>query len=83
MKFLWWEQNCVYQDCDGKDLKAWHLYAKDEEKVSCLFENFAKKGFSCEEIASAELWWMPAYRGSGLARNMMERAIAFVEDELG
>ena len=25
------EQNCPYQDCDGKDLASWHLCGKDDE----------------------------------------------------
>jgi ElaA protein len=36
------EQNCVYQDCDGKDLKAYHYMGwQDDELVaySRLFEN--------------------------------------------
>ena len=27
------EQNCPYNDCDNKDLKAWHLMGMEHEKL--------------------------------------------------
>ena len=27
------EQNCAYQDCDGKDVNSWHITGRDEDKL--------------------------------------------------
>lgn len=33
------EQECIYQDCDGKDLNAYHIFAEDGEEVVAYFKN--------------------------------------------
>ena len=34
------EQNCVYQDIDGKDQKALHVIGFKNNKISCLHTSF-------------------------------------------
>lgn len=75
------EQNCIYQDCDGKDRNAYHLFLEEEDKViACL--RILDKGVSYDEIAIGRVVVDQSARGRGLARKMMQQAITFIEKEL-
>ncbi len=30
------EQNCAYQDCDGKDIKSYHVTGHDGDSFNCV-----------------------------------------------
>jgi len=76
------EQTCIYLDLDNKDEDAYHLMAIDGNKIiGCL--RILGKGVSYEEISIGRVALSKSRRGSGIAQEMMQRAINFIKDELG
>lgn len=76
------EQECAYQDCDGKDEHSYHMLQKDKDKI-IAYLRIIKKGISYEQISIGRVLVNKAYRGKGIAREMMLKAISFIEQELG
>lgn len=72
------EQNCPYLDCDGKDLRSWHLAGRDADGrllayTRLLPEGLAYAGYtSIGRVVSA-----PAARGTGAGRALMTESIAW------
>lgn len=75
------EQNCVYQDMDGKDKNAIHVLGKDKEKIVAYLRIFGPgdyfKTASIGRVVVAE-----KSRKKGYAKKIMNSAIAFVEGYL-
>ncbi len=77
------EQNCVYQDCDNKDLKAWHLCGWDEERLIAYTRLF-DKGVSYHDAASiGRVVTAPSIRGQNLGKELMMRSIEKIEELFG
>lgn len=72
------EQQCAYQDCDGKDENAYHLYLQDNGKIIAYLK-ILKKGVSFDEISIGRVLVNKNYRGKGISREMMLKAINFIE----
>ena len=76
------EQNCPYQDIDGKDENSYHLFCKEDGKIiACL--RILEKGLSFDEISIGRVCVSKSFRGKNIAREMMKYAIKFIEEELG
>ena len=75
------EQQCIYQECDGKDNKSYHLFAKENGKI-IAYLRILGKGVSYNEISIGRVLTDKKYRGKGLAKQMMLRAIEFIENHL-
>lgn len=74
------EQNCVYQDVDGKDTDAWHLYLKDENGIqACL--RVLDKGVSFEEAAIGRV--VSLKRREGLASRLLQEGIRVAREKFG
>ncbi len=76
------EQNCVYQDLDMKDKKAQHLFCEENGEIMAYLR-ILDKGVSYPEISIGRVLVTEMNRRKGLAREMMQRAMNFVKDELG
>lgn len=76
------EQNCPYLDLDNKDQKCFHLllYAGSDLSAYC---RLVPAGLSYQEVAIGRVISAPAYRGKGLGKVVMERAISYCEDIFG
>lgn len=75
------EQDCVYQDCDNKDYEAYHLFCEDEcEIIGCL--RILNRGVSYEEMSIGRVLVKEKYRHTGISREMMLKALKFIEEEL-
>ncbi|MER2226322.1 MAG: GNAT family N-acetyltransferase [Carnobacterium sp.] len=75
------EQQCIYEEYDGKDKKAYHLFGeKDGEILAYL--RILEKGISFNEISIGRVLVTKKYRSKGLAKEMMSRALEFIEDNL-
>lgn len=68
------EQNCVYNDTDGKDLEAMHLFATREDKV-IAHARLIPKGISYNEASIGRVVTDITYRNTGLGRQLMEKSI--------
>ncbi len=75
------EQNCIYQDCDGKDRNSFHIFAMDGEEV-IAYSRVLDKGISYDEISIGRVLVAKAQRGKGIANMLMNKAITFITEEL-
>lgn len=75
------EQNCPYQDADGKDKKSRHLFAMNASGkcVACL--RLVNPGVSYDELSIGRVVTSPSLRGSGLGKELMHRSIEIVQNE--
>lgn len=69
------EQNCPYQDCDGKDLKAFHLSAWQNENL-VAYTRLLPVNISYENAASiGRVLTSPSFRKQNIGRELMTRSI--------
>ena len=75
------EQDCVYQDLDGKDKKSVHLFLKDDkgEIIACL--RMIPAGISYEEPSIGRFVVKESERLKGYGRKSMELAIEYIRNE--
>lgn len=72
------EQNCPYQDADGKDLEAMHLMGyQDEELVA--YARLLPQGVSYEHASIGRVVTDSAVRRTGVGHELMREAIRRVE----
>jgi ElaA protein len=70
------EQNCPYQDLDGKDLQSWHFMVRNEvgklvAVTRLLPEDVSYKGYtSIGRVVSS-----PSARGTGAGKVLMEESV--------
>ncbi|MBB6624942.1 GNAT family N-acetyltransferase [Clostridium gasigenes] len=75
------EQECAYLDCDDKDLKSYHLFSEENGEV-VAYLRILEKGVSYDEISIGRVAVKKDYRGKGISREMMLKAIEFIENNL-
>lgn len=68
------EQNCPYQDCDNKDLYAWHLMGKEEKKL-LAYARLLAPGISYSESSIGRVVSSPATRKTGMGKKLMHESI--------
>jgi ElaA protein len=72
------EQQSAFQDCDNKDQKAYHLYLQDKGKI-IAYLRILNKGVSYAEISIGRVLVSKNYRGKNIAKEMMLKAMNFIE----
>ena len=68
------EQNCVYQDIDGKDEKALHIIGFINNTIAAYTRCF-KPGDYFDQASIGRVVVRESHRGSGLALQIMERSV--------
>jgi ElaA protein len=68
------EQNCVYQDADGKDLKCFHFTGWDGSRL-VAYTRIIPQGISYTEASIGRVVSSPKYRGTGAGRELMTLSI--------
>ncbi len=68
------EQNCIYQDADGKDSSSMHLAGWDRNKLM-TYCRIIPPGISYPECSIGRVVCSPAYRKTGAGRALMTLAI--------
>ncbi len=68
------EQDCVYQDADGKDVKAIHVFFKEVDEIVAYLRIF-KPGDYFENASIGRVVVNPKYRGQGLGVEIMLKGI--------
>lgn len=76
------EQNCVYQDIDGKDRKALHLIGIYEGKIIAYARLF-KSGDYFENASIGRVVIDPDYRDKKWGHEMMQEAILGIQEYFG
>lgn len=75
------EQNCVYMDCDYKDFNSYHLFLEQNGEI-VAYLRVLEKGVSYDQISIGRVAVKKDFRGEGLSREMMLKAINFIENDL-
>ncbi len=71
------EQNCAYQDVDGKDQESWHLMLYNNEKQLIAYARLLPKGLSYPKHASiGRVVTSPLVRKTGIGKLIMLKSIA-------
>ncbi len=74
------EQNCLYPECDNKDLKAVHLFGTHEEQI-VAYARLLPEGVSYPDLSIGRVVVHADYRKYGLGKELMRRAIAYWASE--
>jgi ElaA protein len=72
------EQNCVYQDADGRDADAWHLLgwrASGGEERLIAYARVFEAGVRYAEMSIGRIVSAPEVRGTGVGRLIVEEAM--------
>ncbi len=69
------EQNCVYQDADGKDEASFHLSAWNETHRLVAYCRILPPGLSYAEASIGRVLTADSQRKMGTGKSLMERAI--------
>lgn len=76
------EQNCPYPDCDDKDLNSYHLFSEDDDLI-VAYCRILLPGVSYKEPSIGRVLVHKEYRRQGLGKELMKKAIEYIEEELG
>ena len=76
------EQNCVYQDLDGKDKKCYHLICRDG-MGNIVATARIPPGISYGEVSIGRVVLQEELRGNGQGHELMNKCMAFCEKEFG
>jgi ElaA protein len=68
------EQKCPYQDCDNKDLSAWHLMGTDSDKL-IAYSRLLAPGISYSESSIGRVVSSPSARRTGMGKKLMDESI--------
>lgn len=77
------EQECPYQELDGKDKKALHLYATNEKNDILAYARILPQGVSYKEVAIGRVITTQKGRGKGLGHELMKKAMEIIENTFG
>ena len=69
------EQNCIYQDADGKDLQCWHLAGWNGTDL-VAYCRIMPAGLSYRHPCIGRVLSSPDYRNNGFGRELMQKAVA-------
>lgn len=76
------EQNCVYQDIDGKDQKALHLFGEDGGKIVAYARLFMPNDYFTEASIGRVLV-KQSYRDKKIGHILMKEAVCRIKDNFG
>jgi ElaA protein len=73
------EQNCPYQDADGKDRKSLHLFASNPEGECMACLRLVRSGVSYPEWSIGRVVSDLRVRNTGTGRLLMQKAMSYFE----
>ena len=76
------EQDCPYQELDGLDKDAYHLYIQERDKIIATCR-ILKPGVAYQEVAIGRVVSDPQFREKKLGHALMKAAMQFVKDKFG
>ena len=77
------EQNCPYQDADGKDLKSLHLMGYSNDGVLIAYCRILPAGVSYAEVSIGRVISSSLVRGSGAGKQLMKEALKCIQQKFG
>lgn len=72
------EQNCVFQDIDNKDQESYHHFCLIDG-ILAGYTRLLPAGLSYKEISIGRVVTAPAFRGTGLGKELMQKFIEACE----
>lgn len=75
------EQDCPYQDLDGKDVGAYHLLGKDEMGDVVATARILAPGVSYPEVSIGRVVTAKSIRHLKQGHELMKRCMTFIENE--
>lgn len=73
------EQNCLYQDLDDKDKKAYHVYIKENDKIKAYLR-VLDKGISFDETSIGRV--LTTERGVGFGNIILKEGIRVAKEKM-
>lgn len=77
------EQNCPYQELDGKDKKAYHLIGRDGFGNIVATARILPKGISYQEVSIGRVAIDVSARNNGNGHVLMEKCMQYIQEEFG
>lgn len=77
------EQNCPYQELDGKDKKAYHLVGRDGFGKIVATARILPKGISYEEVSIGRVAIDDSARNKGNGHVLIEKCMQYIDEEFG
>ncbi|WP_138494869.1 GNAT family N-acetyltransferase [Paenibacillus pinistramenti] len=77
------EQNCLYPEVDNKDLASHHLFLETDNGEIAAYCRLLPQGVSYPQASIGRVIVNQAYRGQGLARDLMSMAISYITEVWG
>ena len=77
------EQDCPYQDLDGKDKLAYHLFYTNNEGEVVAATRILPQNTSYTEVSVGRVVVDESCRGTGLGHLIMEESMNFIQVEFG
>lgn len=74
------DQACVYQDLDGADKDAYHVYIRDNGKIAAYLR-VLDKGKRLDEVSVGRV--ITLKRGVGLGKTLMEAGLRVAKEKFG
>jgi ElaA protein len=69
------EQNCPYQDADGKDIRSFHVMGYNKDRELIAYCRILPEDISYREVSIGRVVTSPRARGTGAGKELMQRAI--------
>ncbi len=73
------EQNCIYQEIDGKDRHSYHVLLKDDEGIQAYLR-VVDRGISFEEVSIGRV--LTLKRGCGLGNRILSEGIKVARERM-
>ena len=77
------EQDCPYQDLDGKDKKAYHVICRDGKGNIVATARILPPGLAYEYAAIGRVVTDDSIRGKGVGHELMKRSVEYALAEFG
>lgn len=77
------EQNCPYQDMDGKDIFSFHLMGTDERNHLIAYARLLPEDVSFKEVSIGRVVTSPLARRMGAGVQLMQNALEVIEQKHG
>lgn len=77
------EQDCPYQDLDGKDSRATHLLGYQKNKLIAYSRIFRPGAFEKKHARIGRVVTQKQERGKGIGFNLVQKSISFCKEHFG
>ncbi len=77
------EQNCAYQDMDGKDIFSFHLMGTNERNKLIAYSRILPADISFKEVSIGRVVTAPSVRRNGVGKELMKTSLEAIEKKYG